>query len=209
MNVKIAILVGDLFEQPTHLVVGFTDTFDTDMSDHIVISPSSVQGQFQKRYYFQRTAQLDADICRELRGSNFENRETTDSKPRGKLERYPIGTVVTLGDTAKRFFCLAYGRMSNILVVESNVTYIWKSLDSLWESVRAHTQLQPISVPVIGSDLARITSLDFESLLKMIILSFVAQSRTSLVCRELRVIVHPKDIDRLNMLEVSAFLRAL
>jgi len=64
-------------------------------------------------------------------------------------------------------------------------------------------------MPIIGSELARINCLDRESLLRMILLSFAARSREDPVCRKLVVVVHPKDYDRINMLEIEAFLRTL
>ncbi|MEV6491389.1 macro domain-containing protein [Actinoplanes sp. NPDC051633] len=44
---RIEIIPGDLFEETgSHLVIGFTDLFDTDPSDGRIVDPSSVQGQF-------------------------------------------------------------------------------------------------------------------------------------------------------------------
>ena len=43
----------------------------------------------------------------------------------------------------------------------------------------------------------------------MMILSFVANSRQQDVCKELVVIVHRKDYEKIDMLEVRAFLHTL
>ncbi len=64
-------------------------------------------------------------------------------------------------------------------------------------------------MPLVGSELARINCLDRESLLKMSLLSFVSRSREELICKDFTVIIHPKDHDKINMLEVEAFLRSL
>ena len=64
-------------------------------------------------------------------------------------------------------------------------------------------------MPVIGSDLARVDNLDYESIVKMLTLSFVARSRKSIITRELTLIIHPRDYDRIDMNEIAAFLNSL
>lgn len=51
--------VGDLFRQKGHLVIGFSDTFDTQIPD--VISRESVQGQLLDRLYLGDVARLDSN----------------------------------------------------------------------------------------------------------------------------------------------------
>lgn len=58
---------------------------------------------------------------------------------------------------------------------------------------------------LVGSELPQISSLDRESLLKMVILSFVANSRQQNVCKNLTIVVHRRDYERIDMLEVRAF----
>jgi hypothetical protein len=51
--------------------------------------------------------------------------------------------------------------------------------------------------------------LDRQRLLKMILLSFIARSRESPVCRELRIVIHPADLSGIDMLDAATFLRSL
>jgi hypothetical protein len=127
----------------------------------------------------------------------------------GKLARYPVGTVVVIGTPQRRFFCSAYGRMGNDLIVGSSPEELWQSLSRLWDSVHLHARLEHLAMPVCGSDLARINSMDHGSLLKMILLSYVARSRGRVVCQSLTVVVHQKDYYRIDMLELDVFLRSL
>lgn len=107
------------------------------------------------------------------------------------------------------FFCIAYGHMQNNLVVRSSVDDLWRSLDDLWESIDVSGRREPVAMPVVGSEMARINHLDREVLLRMILLSFVAHSRQSPVTKELTITIHPKDAHLVDMLEVEAFLRVL
>jgi hypothetical protein len=207
-DISITVKVGDLFEQSGNLVIGFSDTFDTDTTDGTIISSTSVQGQFLERVYSGDRARLDNEIDLALGGVASIDAEDPAAKA-GKVKRYPIGTVVTLGLPARRYFCVAYSYMQNSLVVRSSVDYLWTSLNCVWDAVRLFGQRNTLVIPVIGSELARISSLDRESLLKMIILSFVARSRQEEVCKELVVVVHQRDYEKINMLEVKAFLSAL
>jgi len=208
-DITVLVKVGDLFEQEAHLVIGFNDVFDTDTTNGVVINPTSVQGQFQERIYGNDLGLLDADLTEALHGTAAVATERRSAKRQGKLKRYPIGTVATLSDPSRRFFCVAYSQMQNNLIAKSTVDYLWESLSSLWDAVYLHGRRGTLAMPIVGSELAKINCLDRESLLRMILLSFVARSREELVCKRLVVVIHPRDYDRLNMLEVEAFLRTL
>ncbi|MFJ3795775.1 macro domain-containing protein [Streptomyces sp. NPDC090088] len=208
-DVTISISKGDLLARDSQLIIGFTDTFDTDTADGVVISPSSVQGQFQNRFYPHLLSNLDADLSAALEHREITSCETRENKSRGKLARYPIGTVAILNLPGKRIFCVAYGRMGNDYIVKSNVDDLWKSLSRTWEAIRQHGNLQPVAISVIGSEMARVTALNRESLLKMIILSFIAHSRERIVTKSLHVVIHPNDFTDFDMLEIRAFLRSL
>ncbi|WP_217210615.1 macro domain-containing protein [Streptomyces sp. AC550_RSS872] len=208
-DIAITVEVGDLFAQGSHLVIGFTDTFDTDTTNGVVISSTSVQGQFQEKVYGGDVGKLDSDLSDALERVEYVSTETSEAKPIGKLRRYPISTVATLGSPARHYFCVAYSKMENDLIAQSSVDALWKSLDAVWDAIHVRGQRKAVSIPIIGSELARVSCLNRESLLKMITLSFVARSRQNPVCKELRIVVHPKDFEHINMLEVDAFLRTL
>ena len=208
-NITVVVKVGDLFEQDAHLVIGFNDVFDTDTTNGVVINPTSVQGQFQERIYGNDLDRLDADLTGALHGTAPVRTERRTAKRQGKLKRYPIGTVATLSDTGRQFFCVAYSKMQNNLIAKSTVDDLWQSLGALWDAVYLRGRRGTVAMPIVGSELAKINCLDRESLLRMILLSFVARSREELICKKLVVVIHPRDYDRLNMLEVEAFLRTL
>ncbi|HCT80380.1 MAG TPA: hypothetical protein DGG94_08025 [Micromonosporaceae bacterium] len=208
-EMTVVVEVGDIFAQTdAHLVVGFSDTFDTSVTDK-VIHGSSLQGQLLGRLYRGDGMALDRDLGLALRETMPLLQEREQNKPSGKLERYPIGTVAVLDRPHQRVFAVAYSRMGNDLIARANLDDIWHSLNRLWEAIYQHAQRETVAMPLIGSGLARVDHIERESLLKMIILSFVASSRQRLVCKELRVIIWPPDLDRINMLEVNAFVRNL
>jgi hypothetical protein len=208
-DTKVTVIVGDLFEQDAHLVVGFTDTFDTAVDGDRVINASSVQGQLASRIYAGDQQQLDRELRTALAGVRPMATETRRSKRHGNLRRYPVGTVAVLGEPNQRIFAVAYSRMGNDLVAQSSVRDWWTSLSQLWDAVYQHGQHGRVAIPLVGSGLARLSFLDRQRLLKMILLSFIARSRESPVCRELRIVIWPSDMAGIDMLEAAAFLRTL
>lgn len=207
-EMQVTVRRGDLFDQQGQLVVGFTDTFDTNTTNDQIINSGSVQGQLLQRMYGGDVGLLDGLLADALKSVTYERISKRD-KIRGKLHRYPIGTTAAVVHGGRRVYCVAYSRMGNDLVAQSSIDDLWQSLGVLWDEVYRHGQRGTVVVPIIGSELARIHCVDRESLIRMILLSFVARSREQLLCKELVVVVHPSDATKVNMLEVAAFMRTL
>jgi hypothetical protein len=208
-DVTVTVEVGDLFNYRCHLVIGFSDLFDTDTNNESLVVRRSVQGQLLHRVYDGDIAALDALLSEALADVTPVHTETRAAKRTGKLERYPVGTVAVVKDSGRNLFCTAYGRMDNDLVVSCGTEQLWDSLAHLWGAIRRHGHRDDVAMPITGSDLARINNMDHASLLKMILLSFVAHSRAQGVCGSLTVVVLPQDYYRIDMVELGVFLRSL
>jgi transcriptional regulator with XRE-family HTH domain len=209
LDVSLDIIAGDLFDQDTHLAVGFSDTFDTSIADDRVIHSSSVQGQLLHRIYHDDQDRLDEQLATALAYISPVSVESRHDKPYGKLARYPLGTVAVLGEPRRLIFAVAYTRMGNDLVAHAPVEDMWSCLTKLWEAVYQHGQRGALSVPLMGSGLARIDTLDRGNLLRLILLSFVSYSRLRLICHELRIVISPGDIRRVNLAGLRDFLATL
>lgn len=203
-NSVVEIKLGDLLDEPGHLVIGANDVFDTELGE--VIKPSSVQGQFLTRIYGDDRNRLDADIEAALHSYQAQ-RTKEPNKQKGKSWRYPIGTTIALGSPDKRYFWIAYGYMGNDLRVQSNADDIWNSLSRLWEEVRLKGHGMDVAIPVIGADLAR-TNLPRMALTKLIILSFVVASKKEFVTRKLTLVIYPKDLDNTDFYVLEDFLNS-
>lgn len=209
MDVALKIVSGNLFDQDTHLAVGFSDTFDTSIADDRIIHSSSVQGQLLSQIYGGDQHRLDEQLAAALAGIPPLHVESRRDKPYGKLARYPLGTVAVLGEPRRLIFAVAYGRMGNDLVTRAPVESLWHSYSDLWEAVYRHGQRGALSVPLMGSGLARIDTLDRGNLLRLLLLSFVAYSRLRIICHELRIVIFPNDIQRVDLTNLRDFLRTL
>jgi hypothetical protein len=200
----IVILAGDLFaEQDAHLVVGFSDTFDTDTTDDMVINRRSLQAVAMRELFCGDRAALDRRLRAALRHVTPEARETRAAKRRGKLVRYPMGTVAVVRTNGRCLFAVAYSRMGNDLVARSSRPDLVRSVDNLWEGVRLHGQLRPVAMPLLGSGLARIDGTWPGELLTLVIESFAERCRSVRICSELRIVIRPEDLARVDLRMVA------
>jgi len=197
--------MGDIFEQVGHLVIGFSDTFDTKTPD--IISRESIQGQFLDRVYLGDVAKLDSHLSEALSTEPKITIETGQSKPLGKRTRFSIGTVAVVGSNERFYFCCAYSRMRNDNVAESTIDDLWNSLSKLWVTIRDRGQLEPVSIAVVGSELARLSSqLSQTDFTRLIILSFLT-SRRKTVTRRLTIVIHPKNAGSIDLAALAEFVR--
>lgn len=203
-DVKIGIKVGNIFDQSGHLVVGFSDTFDTEIGD--VVSKDSMQGQFLVSMYENNQNKLDTDLDTLLQ--NEESEEDAE-KTRGKNKRYKIGTVVALSGLNRKFFCCAYSRMGADLKATSDINSLWISLQNLWKKIRVEGEQKTIVMPVMGTNLARVPGISFKLPINLILLSFIINSRVEPISKELVLMIREEDREKVNLLEIQDFLKSL
>jgi DNA-binding SARP family transcriptional activator len=211
LRTSVVIIRGDLFDQhDANLVIGFSDTFDVDTRRDLVISRASIQGQLVERLYGGDVAALNRELRRGLQSVTPAGRETTRTKPHGKRIRYPLGTVVAIPVGGRRVFATAYSRLGNDLVAHARPEDLAAALDQVWQSVAVFGQLAPVAVPMMGSGLSRITELNPEQLISMIVESFLRGCQEHCtVTPQLRIVLRPADIERTDMTQVARGITAL
>ncbi|MEV0965557.1 macro domain-containing protein [Streptomyces sp. NPDC049910] len=192
----VVLLRGDLFDQDDcNLVIGFSDTFDTETAEDLVISRESVQSQLVDRLFAGRRRLLDDKLRTGLRKTKTVGTESARSKPLGRRVRYPVGTTVAVPVDGRRVFAIAYSQLGNDLVARSSDRDLRLGLENLWASVAVHGLFKPVAIPLIGSGLARVTDLDRGQLVALIVDSFVdACARHPALTPELRVVIRPQDL---------------
>ena len=203
-NTYIRVLKGDLLDEGCHLVIGTCDTFDTE-PPHI-IARESLQGQALDRLFGGDVKELDKFINNSLK----DKTHIESVKKPGKKLRYELGTTVVLPQSGRKLFFVAYSHMSELNQARSTADGIWKSLQNLWAEVSLCGNGGSVAIPVIGGGQARIAQiLPAQDSIRFIALSFILASRREKICDELRIIVRPKDYDRLDRMEIQSFLSSL
>jgi hypothetical protein len=218
----IVVIRGDLFDQEdANLVVGFSDTFDTASRQDYVINRASVLGQLVDRVFGGRSEELDGLARRALRQVTPAALESRSAKPKGKLTRYPLGTVVPLAVNGRRVFATAYSRLGNDLVARATAEGLRDSLERLWEAVALYGQYQPVALPAVGPGLARawpgpgpglarIPGLSREQSVGVIVDTFVHSCRkNAAVASQLRIVLRPVDLELAALSDVARLLESL
>lgn len=203
-NIEIHIEEGNLLDSQDNIVIGMSDTFDTEKGE--IIKPETIQGQFLTTVYGDDRNKLDKDLDDALRGIKYS---VDKKKNKGKQNRYPIGTIAYLKSGQLRYFCTAYSAMNNDFHAQSSIQMLISSLDSLWASIRTNGQNNGVSMAVIGSDTARLGHIvSYEDLIKLIITSFILTSREKVIAPSLTIYIYPKNREKINILEIQNFLQS-
>ncbi|WP_132827732.1 macro domain-containing protein [Mycobacteroides abscessus] len=204
-NTRICVVKGDIFDFGTeHVVIPTCDTFDT-APPHI-IARTSLQAQALSRIYDNDLAKLDEDLDAAL----------ADTVPvgtiakAGKTSRYEMGTVATINHTHRKLYFLAVTVMDTNNNAQGTPDGLWISLNRLWAEIGRSSNGRAICMPVIGGGMSRMSSIvPTQDSLRFTILSFMFASRRQRVCEELRIVLRPEDYDKLDRLELQAFLTSL
>ncbi|MFD5213920.1 macro domain-containing protein [Microbacterium sp. NPDC058345] len=202
-NVTIRLVAGDVFAQNASVVIGMTTTFDTEPG---IIENTSVQGSLLRTIYGESQSRLDAALEAALVGAAKVGRI---AKP-GKTDVYPLGTVAVLpglGNT--QYYCVAYTTMDEHNRAQGTIRGILYSLDSVWDAADRHINGEQICVPLIGQGQSRIPELTAEVAVRLIAFSFLLRSRRGRFSKELRIVIHPNEIGKIDQAEFQAFLRSL
>ena len=202
-NITIRLVEGDLFAQNASALVGMTTTFDTEPG---IIENSSVQGNLLQKIYGGSQTRLDAALTSALTGTGTVG---TITKP-GKRDVYPIGTVAVLpGQGTTHYYCVAYTCMDEHNRAKGTIRGILDSLDSVWDAADRNGNGEPICVPMLGQGQSRVPELTAEVAVRLIAFSFLLRARRGRFSKELRIVVHPNEIGKIDRAEFQAFLRSL
>jgi hypothetical protein len=198
---EVEVKVGDLFAQETDLVIGMSDTFDTDLGAQI--SPRSIQGQFLEKCFNSDATKLRKFLDEALKNEKFE---ADLEKIEGNNQRYPIGTIAIVDSGNQKFYCSAYSKMKVNLEAESSVEAISQSLSVLWNKVREKSAQEEVSMPVIGAGLSRL-NVSYDFLIKNIIFSFFTASKQKIVTKKLTIVIHPSDLEKVDLSLIRSYLK--
>lgn len=124
----------------------------------------------------------------------------------GGLSRPGDVRVIEQPGAAGPILLLACGRPTRNGTV-TTWSHLTQTYDGLWATVRSR-HLEEVSVPVIGAGYSRVSQ-SHSAVLLALLLSFHAASTERPVCRRLRIVVSPADIDQEELLLSRRFLSAL
>jgi hypothetical protein len=187
---SICVRLGDVFSSKSTLVISATTTFDVDMTDDL-ISPRSLQGQYQLKY-FPDPAQLSSVISQSL--SQMSVRETFEEarKPKGNRSDYNRGEVVFIKNDKRHAFFVGLATFNEHMRAKLEVAEFLNALPVMWNGIRDKGENDPIDMPLLGTGLSRMNS-NRRKVLVDLVRSFVAATRDKGVTDLLTIYIQPND----------------
>lgn len=203
-DTSVAVSVMDLFSAKGALVIGTNTTFDTTMDDGL-ISPKSIQGQFTEKY-FPNTSDLDLKITAAL-DSIQHTTLSPGTKPYGKQKLYSIGTVATVHTNQTTGYLVAMAKLNQHKSANASFEDILVCLPQLWQAIATRGIIGPIFIPLLGTGHGRVP-VKRERIIREIVRSYIAASRTSKFCEKLTIVIHPGDYsnNKVDLQSIQEFL---
>lgn len=208
-DVSIEIRIGDLFKTPGALIVATNTTFDTRISSRL-IDENSVQGQFTKKYLGTAEALdvlLDAALQHERTLAPIEVKHLPGPRE-GKCALYPMGTTVRIEPKGVTAYLFAMADMNSHGRAVTTPNDVKTALAKLWNYVGERGTQSALVTPVIASKFGQMT-LTRETLIKVMIRSFVAACSERTFCERLVIVISDADARRhkIDMASLEAFLQ--
>ena len=204
-DVSVTLKVCDALKNDGAVVIPTNSTFDTTMKDDF-ISPKSLQGQYQLKYYKESLLELDHIIAEGLKDKKYI--DVNDGRTT-KTKRYPIGTVCRVSEEyKKRAYFLVDSDVNERGIPEStDVSDITRALVSLWEALNIIGNMEPYSIPVLGTGKAGVKNASRDEVVKQIVISFLAATREYKITENLTICIHHSDFDKVHWDELCDFVK--
>lgn len=165
---------GDIFEEPVSVwkVINANEYFDTELGGkESPVSPSSLQGQYLKRFYGTETEELDECICEQL--SSVPGKKKSRRK-RGKETGYPLGTIFCDTKNGSRYLLTAFSRMDGDNRAYLSMKDYINFLMNFWEEIDKVYDGHSVAISLFGTGIARLwrDNITHQELLELILWSF-------------------------------------
>lgn len=191
---RIVIKFGDLFKEDGWRAIAVNDFFDSVVDDNLV-SSRSLHGILLHRYWGGNIADWDLQVTGELRNSTC----ATEQRDFGKKERYPIGTTVAVKRDGSKFLCVAL-TCTNTQTQEAKASSpeLHKAICGLLQKARSVCAGEPLSIPLMGSGLARV-GLKNNILVDLILTAIFEETKKNKITDEIRIILPRAKASSINL----------
>jgi len=202
-NSEIEVKFGDIFSEEADLkAIAFNEYFDTKVDD-VIISASSLNGQYIKKYYAQNVQKLDKIIEKDQHiHENVAGKNET--RPAGKKVKYKLGSIVVVGN----YLLVAFSHFDkdNKAYLEIN-DYI-SCLLNFWNEVDRVYARKTVVLPLLGSGITRFKGYDGisdQELLELIIWTFKVSRIRFTYPAKAKIVIFDGKKDKINLLSLKKF----
>lgn len=197
-KVKINIFYGDLFQQKDNIVIPVNEYFDTIVNESI-ISSRTIHGQFVRNIFGGNEKELDGKIKKELKDKQIIS--VNNHRPIGRIEKYQLGTVISVPKNNQSFFLVAVSRFNEFNKAECFNLEYQNVIHSLLDYLHINSQGKEVSIPLIGSGQSGI-NMNKQKLLEYLIFSIQFHDNLTL-SGNLNIILHKSLKNDINLNNVD------
>ena len=203
-DIRVSCKVCDILVQKGDIVISVNTTFDTSTENEF-ISPKSLQGAFQSKYYGGRRTKksdLDDEIVQALQ--NDSPVEIKDDKRKTKRKQYAVGTVAKLPQKKRMFnsefrpYLIAMATSTASGTTKITSAQFAEAIQKLWGFLAENGEKTMLCVPLLGSGRSGLKCSRM-TIAKEIIFSFVAYARSQRIVDELQICISPYDYRKYKM----------
>lgn len=206
-NTAVEIKVGDIFDEKINIAIGSSDYFDTNYD---INSNLSLKSQVINKCFNSDIQYVDELIQTSISKQNITGIENSE-RNEGKKIKYAPGTTIILPHDNRKIFVAVISELKyegNRKHTNSNPQLLNNALNKLWEIIKTEGRMKPLTIPVFGSGLARV-NLSFLLLIQLIILSFVAYSKSTRITEKLTINIHESQYNPSDFEELRKFLDSI
>lgn len=190
IDLQIVVKVSDLFCINADSYVIPTNTFFRTKLDGEYISPKSVQGAFQIRFFRDNPEKLDQLISHSLNQQGIMGEESTDIH--GTVKKYPIGTVAKVDNKGKHYYFVAINDVNQYgKPVNQGYANVDIALNGLLKTIQQLGHCDDLTMPLIGTGRAAIREATIEKVVENTVDRFLSSNEK--ISNKLIVCVRPKD----------------
>lgn len=201
----IDVKINSLFKIAASSYVIPTNTyFRTIMKDEY-ISPNSVQGAFQNKYYKKTLDELDSKIAQSLADQGIVGVASRDNY--GDVKKYPIGTVAKVTHKKKHYYFVAICDVNEFgKPIRQNYGNVTDALNGLITTINRCGHCDDLAMPLIGTGRAAIREATIDKVVQDTI-DFFLDSNDK-IAKKLVICISPKDYSdgRVNIKKIANYL---
>lgn len=204
-DLQVEVKVSDLFSEEASSYVIPTNTFFRTVMEGEYISPQSVQGAFQLKYFKNNSKVLDTLIAESLKQQGLVGID--DSDIHGAVRRFPVGTVAKIDYNGKHYYFVAVNDVNkNGRPVNQGYNNVKEAIDGLITTINKIGHCDHLAMPLIGTGRAAILEATIEKVIVETIDKFLGSHDK--IVNKLTICIRPKAYleDKVDLKRIKTYI---
>ena len=197
-NTNISIYFGDIFAEKDNIAVSVNEYFDSTLGRPV--SDRSVHGMLIKNVLGGKQEIFDKAVEESLSKVQFENVDRQE----GKSKKYAIGTTAVLEFGSNKYCLFALTKTDDNYTAYTSPSLILESLSGLWNKARDVCNGYPISIPLIGSGLAK-SGLPPMRIIELILTSLLFETKKHEITSNVNIVLHSSVYEDVDLKQISYY----